>query len=71
VPLGNASLAGAIGALRNRRRWKEALELAPATVYHDLTSDPAFMELYQRALFLPHTDEERYREALSVPEATT
>ena len=71
VPLGNASLAGAIGALRNRRRWKEALELAPGTAYHDLSSDPGFMELYQRALFLPHTDEEGYRAALSVPEATT
>jgi uncharacterized 2Fe-2S/4Fe-4S cluster protein (DUF4445 family) len=65
VPLGNASLAGAIGALRNRRRWKEALELAPSTLYHDLSSDPGFMELYQRALFLPHTDEESYRAALS------
>jgi len=70
VPLGNASLAGAIGALRNRRRWKEALELAAATVYHDLSSDPAFMEMYQRALFLPHTDEEGYRAALALPEAT-
>jgi uncharacterized 2Fe-2S/4Fe-4S cluster protein (DUF4445 family) len=70
VPLGNASLAGAIGALRNRRRWREALELAPATLYHDLSADPAFMELYQRALFLPHTDEERYRAALSGTEAT-
>jgi len=65
VPLGNASLAGAIGALRNRRRWKEAQALARATVYHDLSSDPSFMELYQRALFLPHTDEESYRAALA------
>jgi uncharacterized 2Fe-2S/4Fe-4S cluster protein (DUF4445 family) len=65
VPLGNASLAGVIGALRNRRRWKEALALAPATVYHDLSSDPGFMELYQRALFLPHTDEESYRAVLA------
>jgi uncharacterized 2Fe-2S/4Fe-4S cluster protein (DUF4445 family) len=65
MPLGNASLAGAIGALRNRRRWKEALSLASGTVYHDLSSDPGFMELYQRALFLPHTDEESYRAALT------
>ncbi|HEX9204953.1 MAG TPA: ASKHA domain-containing protein [Candidatus Deferrimicrobiaceae bacterium] len=71
LPLGNASLAGAIGALRNRRRWKEALELAPATLYHDLSSDPAFMELYQRALFLPHTDEEGYRAALAGTGAAT
>ncbi|HAM32235.1 MAG TPA: ferredoxin [Deltaproteobacteria bacterium] len=61
APLGNASLAGALGALRNRRRWKEALSLASGTLYHDLSSDPGFMELYQRALFLPHTDEESYR----------
>jgi len=65
VPLGNASLAGVIGALRNRRRWREALALAPATVYHDLSTDPAFTDLYQRGLFLPHTDEESYRAALT------
>jgi uncharacterized 2Fe-2S/4Fe-4S cluster protein (DUF4445 family) len=65
VPLGNASLAGAVGALRNRRRWKEAIALAPATAYHDLSSDPGFMDLYQRALFLPHTDEESYRAVLA------
>ncbi len=66
VPLGNASLAGAIGALRSRRRWNEAVDLAGATSYHDLSSDPGFMESYQRALFIPHTDAERYRAALSV-----
>lgn len=65
VPLGNASLAGAIGALRSRRRWKEALSLCAATSYHDLSTDPGFMEEYQRALFIPHTQEERYRMALS------
>ena len=64
APLGNASLAGALGALRNRRRWKEALSLASGTLYHDLSSDTGFMELYQRGLFLPHTDEERYRSVL-------
>lgn len=65
VPLGNASLAGAIGALRSRRRWKEAVELAAATSYHDLSSDPGFMDAYQRALFIPHTDAEAYRAALT------
>ncbi len=68
VPLGNASLAGAVGALRSRRRWKEAVDLAEATSYHDLSSDPGFMDAYQRALFIPHTDAEGYRAALS-PEA--
>jgi uncharacterized 2Fe-2S/4Fe-4S cluster protein (DUF4445 family) len=61
VPLGNASLAGAIGALRSRKRWEEAVALALATAYHDLSSDSGFMALYQRALFLPHTDAESYR----------
>ncbi|MDA8122970.1 MAG: ASKHA domain-containing protein [Deltaproteobacteria bacterium] len=65
IPLGNASLAGAIGALRNRKRWEEAAALAPATSHHDLSSDPDFMEFYQRALFIPHTDEETYRRCLS------
>ncbi len=65
VPLGNASLAGAIAALRSRSRWKEAVDLAAATSYHDLSSDAGFMESYQRALFIPHTDAEFYRAALA------
>jgi len=65
VPLGNASLAGAIGAMRSRKRWEEATLIAPATAYHDLASDPHFMDLYQRALFIPHTDAESYRTPLS------
>jgi uncharacterized 2Fe-2S/4Fe-4S cluster protein (DUF4445 family) len=63
VSLGNASLAGAIGALRSRRRWQDAVALAAATSYHDLSSDPGFMDAYQRALFIPHTDPEGYRAA--------
>lgn len=65
IPLGNASLAGAIGALRNRTRWEEAAAIAPATSYHDLSADPGFMDLYQRALFIPHTDAESYHRNLS------
>jgi len=65
IPLGNASLAGAIGALRNRKRWEEATALAAETSHHDLSSDSGFMELYQRSLFIPHTDEETYRRCLS------
>jgi hypothetical protein len=45
-------------------RW-EALSLASGTLYHDLSSDPGFMDLYQRGLFLPHTDAERYRSVLA------
>jgi uncharacterized 2Fe-2S/4Fe-4S cluster protein (DUF4445 family) len=65
VPLGNASLAGAIGAIRSRRRWREALSIAAGTTYHDLSSDAGFMEAFQRALFIPHTDEESYRKVLA------
>ena len=65
VPLGNASLAGAIGSIRSRRRWKEALAIAAGSTYHDLSSDAGFMEAFQRSLFIPHTDEERYRKILS------
>ena len=64
VPLGNASLAGAIGSIRSRRRWKEALSIAAGATYHDLSSDAGFMEAFQRALFIPHTDEESYRKIL-------
>ncbi|MBI5576990.1 MAG: DUF4445 domain-containing protein [Deltaproteobacteria bacterium] len=64
VLLGNASLAGAIGAIRNRKRWEEALAVCSSTDYHDLSADHAFMDLYQRALFIPHTDAESYRATL-------
>ncbi|MBF8258303.1 MAG: ferredoxin [Actinobacteria bacterium] len=65
VLLGNASLAGAIGAIRNRKRWEEACALCASTDHHDLSSDHGFMEQYQRALFIPHTDAERYSASLS------
>jgi hypothetical protein len=55
----------AVCRLPARRRWKEALSLASGTLYHDLSSDPGFMGLYQRGLFLPHTDEESYRSVLA------
>lgn len=70
VLLGNASLAGAIGAIRNRKRWEEACTLCSSTDYHDLSSDQGFMELYQRALFIPHTDAESYR-GNPLPETAT
>ena len=65
LPLGNASLAGVIGAIRSRRRWREALSLAATAACHDLSSDGRFPEEYQRALFIPHADEERYRRLLA------
>ena len=61
VLLGNASLAGAIAALKNRKRWDEAERICSTTDYHDLSADNNFMELYQRALFIPHTDVEMYQ----------
>lgn len=64
ILLGNASLAGAIGAIRNRKRWEEACALCSSTDYHDLSSDQGFMDLYQRALFIPHTDAESYHQGL-------
>lgn len=64
VLLGNASLAGAIGAIRSRIRWEEACALCASADYHDLSSDRGFMDLYQRALFIPHTDAESYHAIL-------
>jgi len=36
------------------------LELAKRMTYMELSTDPSYMEQYAGALFLPHTDKERF-----------
>ncbi len=58
--LGNSSLAGAQMMLCSASARRRVLEIARRITYLDLNADPAYMSEYTAALFLPHTDIERF-----------
>jgi uncharacterized 2Fe-2S/4Fe-4S cluster protein (DUF4445 family) len=58
--IGNASLAGATRTLRSRREQERQAALADRLTYVELSSEPAYMDQYTAALFLPHTDAARF-----------
>lgn len=54
--IGNGAVAGANIALVNRKKRKVLDEIARNIAYIELNAEPAFMDEYTRAAFLPHTD---------------
>jgi len=58
--LGNSSLAGAQMMLCSATARRRVLDVARRITYLDLNADPAYMNEYTAALFLPHTDIERF-----------
>ena len=54
--IGNSSLMGSYIVLISQEYRRRQLALARRTTYIDLGSDPAYMDQYTAALFLPHTD---------------
>ena len=54
--IGNGAVEGANIALVNRRMRKRLDEIARTVAYVELNAEPAFMDEYTRASFLPHTD---------------
>ncbi|TAL39792.1 MAG: DUF4445 domain-containing protein [Spirochaetes bacterium] len=58
--LGNASLLGSYRALVSERERALQRELAARMTYIDPGADPAYMDHYTAALFLPHTDARRF-----------
>ena len=58
--IGNASLAGSSLTLLSERHRRKRTELAGRLTYLDLSLDPSFMDAYTAALFLPHTERERF-----------
>ncbi|HEY3323905.1 MAG TPA: ASKHA domain-containing protein [Planctomycetota bacterium] len=58
--LGNASLAGARALLTHAAARRQIHELASRITYLELNVDPAYMDEYTAALFLPHTDARRF-----------
>lgn len=59
--LGNTSLAGAILCVLSKRLKEMAEEIANRMTYIDLSRSKKFMDEYVSALFLPHTDVDRFK----------
>ena len=54
--IGNSSLMGSYMTLVSRDYYQRQIELANRMTYIELSTDPAYMDQYTAALFLPHTD---------------
>jgi uncharacterized 2Fe-2S/4Fe-4S cluster protein (DUF4445 family) len=54
--LGNTSLAGALASLLSAERRAELAEVASRMTYLELNTEPAYMDQYTAAMFIPHTD---------------
>jgi uncharacterized 2Fe-2S/4Fe-4S cluster protein (DUF4445 family) len=58
--IGNSSLMGSYMILVSEDYRIRQLELAKRMTYIDLSTDPDYMDQYTGALFLPHTDPNRF-----------
>jgi uncharacterized 2Fe-2S/4Fe-4S cluster protein (DUF4445 family) len=58
--LGNTSLMGACMTLLSRKSRERQMDLCRRMTYVELNTNPAYMDQYTGALFLPHTDIERF-----------
>jgi uncharacterized 2Fe-2S/4Fe-4S cluster protein (DUF4445 family) len=58
--LGNTSIKGAYFALLDRAQRQEIEEIASRMTYIELSSDNTFYEAFMSAMFLPHTDTEKF-----------
>jgi uncharacterized 2Fe-2S/4Fe-4S cluster protein (DUF4445 family) len=54
--LGNSSLIGSYMTLVSGDHRKKQRELSKRMTYCELNTDPAYMDQYTAALFIPHTD---------------
>jgi uncharacterized 2Fe-2S/4Fe-4S cluster protein (DUF4445 family) len=53
-------LMGACKALVSRKSRERQIELCRRMTYLELNTNPAYMDQYTGALFLPHTDIQRF-----------
>ncbi len=58
--IGNSSVAGAKLAMLNRSMFDEVHRIRDQICYQELMVDPAYMERFTSACFLPHTDLSRF-----------
>ena len=61
--IGNGSVTGARMALLSRAAWRRVAEVAEMMTYRDLSADSSFMDEYVGAMFMPHTDSDRFPRA--------
>jgi uncharacterized 2Fe-2S/4Fe-4S cluster protein (DUF4445 family) len=57
---GNTSLAGVCMALLDEDIWAKAASVARMMTTLELSTDPGYMDRYSAALFIPHTDVDRF-----------
>ncbi len=69
--VGNASLMGSYMAVVSQDFRQRQLNLARRMTYIDLSNSPGYMEEYMGAMFLPHTDEERFPTVQNKPRRGT
>ncbi|MBU0600383.1 DUF4445 domain-containing protein [bacterium] len=58
--IGNGSLLGATISACSKKMLKQAKEIASSITNIELSDNPKFMEEYIAALFLPHTNDQRF-----------
>jgi uncharacterized 2Fe-2S/4Fe-4S cluster protein (DUF4445 family) len=58
--MGNSSIVGAYMALLSTTYRQEAREICNSMTYVDFSSNPRYMDEFTSALFLPHTDLEKF-----------
>jgi uncharacterized 2Fe-2S/4Fe-4S cluster protein (DUF4445 family) len=58
--MGNSSVVGAYMALLSTAYRQEAREICNNMTYVDFSSNPRYMDEFTSALFLPHTDLEKF-----------
>ena len=58
--IGNGSVAGAKLAMLSRPMLEELYRMRERITYQELMVDPAYMERFTSACFLPHTDLSRF-----------
>jgi uncharacterized 2Fe-2S/4Fe-4S cluster protein (DUF4445 family) len=58
--IGNSSVAGAKLVMLNRSLFEEVQRIRDRITYRELMVDPAYMERFTSACFLPHTDLSRF-----------
>lgn len=66
--LGNTSVRGAYFALLDRKARERIKDIASRMTYIELSADNSFYEAFMSALFLPHTDLERFPSVQSAKE---
>ncbi len=56
IPIGNASLKGALMILKESRLLQKVDEISSSITYKHMHDDPEFMKEFRGAIFIPHTN---------------